>query len=582
MRHLMRTLLVVLLGLPLIASGLSASADTPEETGSERLDDALTQPGVATSIIIGRALLESGDAVGALPYYQNAWRGDPTSRETGIRLSEVAVMARRPDIAIEVLTSLLEDDPVDVAVGVRLARLQMLMGAEAEAGKLAEDLHAAHPGDRDVLELRLDLQQSRHDYEAALVAVDELIETFSENAALRTRRGEILARLDRLAEAEADWRRALELDPGFSEASLRLSELLLSQGREEELVEELQRLVDEGLADPRQSAALADLYLRSGRVEEAAAILLPMASSGDLDRAGQLHLVQLLGDLGRQQEALDLLDLLEEEGASLLPLQQIRGELLLDLGDYEGAEAALRLALETDPDDNNARLTLLLVLSGRDPSVFDPRAGDDTEFVALLDEAAADADRRSLRQQFLVGAMLRRLGRWEEAVGHLEHAASLPGAGEQVLFELAVAQQESGKVRAAAGTLEQLLKRQPDSPDYLNFYGYLLAEDGRELDRARGMIERALEADPDNGAYVDSLGWVYYKQGDLESALDQLIRAVNLVGDDPIVLEHLGDCLRDLDRIEEARRTYERALEAGAPRDRIEERLNGLEQDEAP
>jgi tetratricopeptide (TPR) repeat protein len=96
------------------------------------------------------------------------------------------------------------------------------------------------------------------------------------------------------------------------------------------------------------------------------------------------------------------------------------------------------------------------------------------------------------------------------------------------------------------------------------------------------MIERALEADPDNGAYVDSLGWVYYRQGDLESALDQLIRAVNLVGDDPIVLEHLGDCLRDLDRIEEARRTYERALEAGAPRDRIQERLDGLRQSEEP
>jgi len=582
MRQLMRSLIVLLLGLPLIVAGSSAHADTPEETGPERLDDALSQPGVATSIIIGRALLESGDAVGALPYYQNAWRADPSSRETGIRLSEVAVMARRPDIALEVLGSLIEDDPADVAVGVRLARLQMLMGAEADAVRLTDDLHAAHPDDRDVLELRFDLQQAQHDYESALVTVDSLIETFSEDAILRTRRGETLARLERLDEAEAEWRRALELDGGFSAASLRLSELLISQGREEELMEELQRLVDEGLAESRQSAALADLYLRSGRVEEAAAILLPMASSGDLDRAGQLHLVQLLGDLDRQDEALDLLELLEQDGASLLPLQQIRGELLLDLQDYDGAEEALRLALEQDPDDNNARLTLLLVLSGRDPSLLDPRSADNAEFVALLDEAAAGADRRSLRQQFLVGAMLRRLERWQEAVEFLERAGSLPGAGEQILFELAIAQQEAGKIRAAAGTLEQLLKRQPDSPDYLNFYGYLLAEDGRELDRAQGMIERALEADPDNGAYVDSLGWVYYRQGDLESALDQLIRAVNLVGDDPIVLEHLGDCLRDLDRIEEARRTYERALEAGAPRDRIQERLDGLREGEEP
>jgi len=193
-----------------------------------------------------------------------------------------------------------------------------------------------------------------------------------------------------------------------------------------------------------------------------------------------------------------------------------------------------------------------------------------------------EIDPRSLRQHFLVGAMLRRLQRYDDAVPFLERAAALPGASEQVLFELAIAQQESGRRRDAAGTLEQLLKRSPDSPDYLNFYGYLLAEDGRELARARDMIDQALATDPDNGAYIDSLGWVLYQQGDLEGALEQLIRAVNIVGDDPVVLEHLGDCLRDLGRIDEARRTYERALGAGAPRERIEERLGDLDGQEGP
>ena len=337
MRQLLRTIPVIFLSLATIVPGTSATADTPDNSGTERLADALNEPGVATSIIIGRALLESGDALGALPYYQNAWRADKGSRETGIRLSEVAVLARRPDIALTVLSSLNQDDPTDVAVGVRLARLQILMGATNEAIRISDELHAAHPEHRDVLELRLDIQQGQQDFDAALLSVDNLIETLGEDPPLRTRRGEILVRLGRPAEAEADWRRALELDPGYSEASFRLTELLIGQGREEELVAELQRLVDAGLADPRQSAALADLYLRSGRVDEAAAVLLPMASSGDLDRAGQLHLVQLLGDLDRHDEALELLDLIEGDGAGPLPVQQMRGELLLELGDYDGA-----------------------------------------------------------------------------------------------------------------------------------------------------------------------------------------------------------------------------------------------------
>lgn len=559
------------------ASG-PARADTPRsDEGSARLDEGLQRPGVATSIMIGRALLESGDPVAALPYYRSAWRTDSGSRELGLRLAEVAVMARRTDVAEEVLTALHTADPADLEVGVRLARLLILVNRIDEADRLASELYAAAPTDADVLELRVDLEEGQRQFGEALQTLDELEEAVGPRAGIEVRRGTLFSALGRDDEAEAAWRRALELDPRSAEASARLTDLLVGQGRQQELVEELQRLVDEELASPRQKAALADLYLGTGDLDAAAGVLLPMASAGELDRPGQLLLIQLLGDLDREQEALELLDQVEAADPDAAPLDRLRGELLLDVGDYDGAEAALRRALDRDPGDNGARVSLLLVLTSRESELLDPARTDNDDFLALLDTAAAEADPRSLREQFLVGAMYRRLQRWDEAADFLERAAALPGAGEQVLYELAVAQQEAGRRRAAAGTLEQLVKRAPDSPEYLNFYGYLLAEDGRELDRAEKMIRRALEADPDNGAYIDSLGWVFYQRGDLEAALDQLIRAVNVVGDDPVVLEHLGDCLRDLGRIEEARRTYERARAAGADPDRIEARIEGLE-----
>jgi tetratricopeptide (TPR) repeat protein len=536
---------------------------------------------VATSIMIGRALLESGDAAGALPYYRRAWEADPTSREMGIRLSEVAVLAGNRVLAVEVLESLAGQDPTDVAVGIRLARLHFVTGELEQARAIGERLYAAHPDDPDVLEFRLDLQEAERDYTGAL-ATTELMMEEGDRAGLRVRRGDLFSALGNEEEAEAEWRRALEMDPDAVDASSRLIDLLIRQGRQAELMEELQRRVDAGIAEPRQAAALADLYLRDGRPDEAVAVLVPLAASGDLDQGGQLHLIQLLGDLGRHEEALRLLDELALTSPGHASIHALRGDLLFDSGDTEAAEASLREALEMNPRDNEARVTLLLVLSTRDPSALDPRRPRGGEFDEMLDLAGVEMDGQSLRQHYLVGAMLRRQGRYEGALPFLQRAAALPGAGEQVLYELAIAQQESGRRRAAAGTLEQLLRMSPESPEYLNFYGYLLAEDGRELDRAREMIERALEADPENGAYIDSLGWVLYQQGDLEGALEQLIRAVNIVGDDPIVLEHLGDCLRDLGRTEEARRTYERALGAGASEDRIRERIDGLEASDGP
>lgn len=569
----------LLLSVCLVACMLPAGsvADTPGDESTERLEDALAQPGVATSIMIGRALLESGDAAGALPYYRRAWEADPTSRETGIRLSEVAVMAGNTKLALEVLSTLSENDPEDVPVGIRLARLQFLLGRFDQARGVADVLYEAHPADPQVLELRLDLQEGEQDFAAALDTTAELMAEAGDSAQIRVRRGDLLGALGRDEEAEAEWRMALELDPGGTDASSRLVDLLITQGRQAELMEELQRRVDAGIAEPRQAAALADLYLREGRPDEAAAVLIPLAASGELDQAGELHLIQLLGDLGRNEEALELLEQVARDEPDRPAVHRLRGALLFAAGDAVGAEESLRRALELDAADNEARVTLLLVLSSEDVTLLSPSRERGGAFDEMLDLAGVEIDGRSLRQHYLVGAMLRRQSRYEEALPFLERAAALPGAGEQVLYELAIVQQESGRRRAAAGTLEQLLKLDPDSPDYLNFYGYLLAEDGRELDRARAMIDRALEADPDNGAYIDSLGWVLYQQGDLEGALDQLIRAVNIVGDDPIVLEHLGDCLRDLGRTEEARRTYQRALDAGGPEERLRARIDALD-----
>ncbi|RKZ18174.1 hypothetical protein DRQ53_01140 [bacterium] len=566
----------------LVAATGTAWADTPERNAADRLEEALSQPGVATSIMIGRALLESGDAAGALPYYLNAWQADPTSRQTGIRLAEVAVLAGQTAMAVEVLDSLWVADPEDVPVGARLARLRFALGDVEGAMTVTAELEASSPEHPDVVELRLDLAQMQGDYEEALASLDRLLESEGENARLLTRRGVLLMALGREQEAEQAWRRALDLEPGSVNASGELTDLLIRQGRKEELMLELQRLIDEDLATPRQRAALADLYLSDGSLDDAAEILIPMASAGDLDKAGELLLVQLLGDLSRQDEALALLAQMEEEQPDRAGLKSVRGALLLDNREFDAAEEALQAALELDPDDNDARVTLLLVHTGRDPRLFAPDREPDPVFVALVEESAAAADPRSLRQQFLVGAMLRRLQRPEESASFLQRAAALPGSSEQVLYELAVAQQEAGQGRAAAGTLEQLLKRAPDTPDYLNFYGYLLAEEGRELERAQAMIEQALEIDPENGAYIDSLGWVYYQRGDLDRALQELIRAVNLVGDDPIVLEHLGDCLRDLGQHEQARRTYERALAAGAEAERMRLRIEGLQVGDAP
>jgi tetratricopeptide (TPR) repeat protein len=66
------------------------------------------------------------------------------------------------------------------------------------------------------------------------------------------------------------------------------------------------------------------------------------------------------------------------------------------------------------------------------------------------------------------------------------------------------------------------------------------------------MIQKALESDPDNGAYLDSLGWAYYQQGKFQEAEGLLVRAVERIGPDPTVKDHLGDVYLKLGKTKEA------------------------------
>jgi len=93
----------------------------------------------------------------------------------------------------------------------------------------------------------------------------------------------------------------------------------------------------------------------------------------------------------------------------------------------------------------------------------------------------------------------------------------------------------------AKSRLREAIRLDPDYDDALNYLGYMLAQEGVDLDEAVGLIKRALEQDPENGAYLDSLGWAYYKKGMPEEALGLIERALEVMPGEPEIVRHLEE-----------------------------------------
>jgi len=129
-----------------------------------------------------------------------------------------------------------------------------------------------------------------------------------------------------------------------------------------------------------------------------------------------------------------------------------------------------------------------------------------------------------------------------------------------LLYSRGIAHERLGDEAASEADFRGALAINPEQPQVLNYLGYSMVEQQRNLDEALDMIERAVAASPDSGYIVDSLGWVFYRLGRYEEAVGQMERAVELIPIDPVVNDHLGDVYWAVGRFREAEFQWSRAL----------------------
>lgn len=532
---------------------------------------------VPTALLMAGALQQAGDHDAALSYYLFAFEKDPKNAEIGEKAIETALRAGRPQQAMTVLDKLEQSHPGDARFGLQRAHILLSSGESQRALEVAQALALAHPKDEDVLRMHAQALVANERLPEAAAVLEQVAQQAPQDALLREQLGALYLRAGNADAGEAKLRESLALDPSRTDAADLLIERLRATGRPDEALGLLESLVQRTPDQQVHRLQLAEQYLARGRGEDAVELLLPLAHGGELGWKGQLLLVDLLARVDRTDEAWALVQELLDNGFDGPLVLRMAGEIAQDRDDLATAEQLLTRAVRAQDDDVEALVGLLLVRSRRVPALVGgpgtAELSDHDEFARLLDRAAQLAEPNSLRQNYVVGALMRRAGRMQRSIPLLERALQLAPQDDGVLYDLAVARESLRDYRGAAAALEELVRLKPDDAHVLNFYGYLLADQGWELQRAEALITRALAQEPDNPAYLDSLGWVWYRLGRYDDALGKLVDASNRLQDDPTILEHLADVLVALQRHAQALPVYERALVAGGDAARIGSKL---------
>lgn len=157
-----------------------------------------------------------------------------------------------------------------------------------------------------------------------------------------------------------------------------------------------------------------------------------------------------------------------------------------------------------------------------------------------------------------------------------EGLARLKGNPE-LTYELAMLYENQGRRAEGLELMERVLRKHPDYVNGLNYVGYTLAEEDRDLDRALVLVQKASLLDPENGYILDSVAWVYFKMKKYDLAWENIGYSVDIVEKDPTVWEHYGDIARALGKTKEARKGYNFALKFKTRNAKsVKEKLKGL------
>lgn len=437
----------------------------------------------------------------------------PDNLDLQLMLAQVYLAERQYDEALNTLEGYLAQNPEDIEIRRQLADLMMRSGRNIEALELLDTI----PDDKmdpELVYLKARSLGGLKRYEEAISMLRELVEQDPEFLEAWAELAYIYEEMENYEAAERAYAKLSTLGDPSRDLLLRLVEMNLKLGRVERAVK----------------------YLRQG--PEELAFYLP-ATTHFVEAKQYETARRLVRDLLQQHPEMEelyfSLALIEYEGfknteATVSALRSIEQDNRF----YERAQR-FRIHLLNESGDTQGALELAREMRSEMPDAVD--------------------------FWLMESRLLESLGRFEEAIELARKAVEKWPQDTEVLFNLGSLLDTAGAKDESIEVMERIIALDPDHADALNYVGYSLADQNRDLERAFDLVSKAMSLKPDNGYIIDSLAWVYYRMGNFEKAWELIQEAVELADGDPVIWEHYGDIARELGKPDEAREAYRKSLE---------------------
>lgn len=512
-----------------------------------------------------------------------------------------AELVQDMDRAIQEYQAALKTDPTSHSVKARLAGLYFSLGDMPNAVRYADQAAEGPSQDGQLLTQMAGILASAGQGERAVKLLDRAIELDQTSGDPYFTKGLLLLNLKRQPEAEQAVRAGLARAPESAVGHYHLGRMLLDAGKGEEAAVSLERAIAANASFEPAYLALASIYESRQDQDRAIAVLRKYLQSvnsrnrdirhqlvrlyvaakdfqgarkelndllaedpSDLD--AQLRLALVYGEEKEYPKAIDQLTKILKARPTELKIRDYLGFLYEEAKDTKKAIETYTFNIQLEPSYFEGHLHL---------GVLFYRLKQFPEAITHLTKAIA-INPNQPEAHIVLGLTYLQKDQFDDAARVLEEGISQNPKSADLHFNLGTAYDKLNRFDDVVRAMETAIKLDPHHADALNYLGYSYAERGVKIEQALSLTKQAVALKPSNGYYVDSLAWALFKSGLLTEALTEMKRALALVGDDPVLYEHLGDIYAKQRNLSEAREAWLHALELDPSNNKLMDRFRDL------
>jgi tetratricopeptide (TPR) repeat protein len=570
------------IGVFLLGTGCAGLRAAPAGPGREVRPDAPAE----YDVLVYHQHLAEGRPQEAIAALERALAKDENSPLLHRMMAESLARSGDLERAVEHARRARDLAPDDSGVRSILAQLYRIQQNAPDAEKLLLDAQG-HPIDEESARLLYEIYLEANNLDAGLGIARWMTEQHPDEPRAWIYLANVYEKQEKPLEAEKALRQSLEMDPANLRIYGALARSMRNRGDKDGAIGVYREMLRQAPDDHSTLVALAEAQINDEDVEGAIETLERIEASYPKDLESVKRLGFLLYEQHRFADSVKRFERVQASAPREYEVAFFAGVALHRLNRDEDAVRAFERVESHHEYYAEARTQIAAIRE---------RRGRYAEALAEIERALASEPSRELE---LYSAQLRsKSGDFEGAVAYLEGLRASNPDDDELLYNLGVVYGEKDRDDEALRFMKLALEKNPDNADALNFIGYSWAEHGENLEQAEQYITRAMELRPDNGYIVDSLGWVYYMRakpmiasGDvaggrkwLTKAIEELQRAHELTGGDPVISEHIGDVYlllddrrKALDKFEEAAVMGPRPEEQPALREKLETLRRELE-----